>query len=327
MKTIQTMKGHSKILLCSILILVVAFTCGFVWRTKDIRIIADGKEKVIQTHDIFAESVVEDAGIKLGEYDAIKLNTPQLTNGTIITIVRAFPIKVNVNGKTNDVMTTVDSAEELIKELKLSPKKYVVTGDYKRKLIKDSVVNISKVTKILKQTVDKPIEIETIQEPDDTMPKGLGHIVKEGKEGLATVTEDVYYVGDKIVQTKTLKQKVKVKMTPRVMKVGTRSSMIGASRGVMRYTKKVTLEATAYTVNEGNGDGLTATGLEAKRGIVAVDPNVIPLGSRLYIPGYGLALAADTGGAIQGHRIDLLMDSYDEAIKFGRRAIDIYVLQ
>jgi 3D (Asp-Asp-Asp) domain-containing protein len=59
---------------------------------------------------------------------------------------------------------------------------------------------------------------------------------------------------------------------------------------------------------------------------VAVDPNVIPLGTRLYIPGYGLPLAADTGGAIIGNKIDLCMEDYHAAWEFGRRMVKVYVL-
>jgi 3D (Asp-Asp-Asp) domain-containing protein len=59
---------------------------------------------------------------------------------------------------------------------------------------------------------------------------------------------------------------------------------------------------------------------------VAVDPNVIALGTRLFIPGYGLALAADTGGAIVGNRIDLCMEDYDDAWYFGRRMVKVYIL-
>ena len=65
----------------------------------------------------------------------------------------------------------------------------------------------------------------------------------------------------------------------------------------------------------------------AQRGVVAVDPSVIPLGTRLYIPGYGMAVAADTGGAIVGDRIDLCMESYGEAMDFGRRTIKVYILE
>ena len=65
----------------------------------------------------------------------------------------------------------------------------------------------------------------------------------------------------------------------------------------------------------------------AKHGIIAVDPHVIPYGTRVYIPGYGFAVAGDTGGAIIGNRIDLFMDSYHDAISFGRRNVEMYILE
>ena len=61
-------------------------------------------------------------------------------------------------------------------------------------------------------------------------------------------------------------------------------------------------------------------------GMVSVDPNVIPLGSQLYIEGYGYAVAADTGGGIVGNRIDLAMDSVSDALNFGRRDVVVHVL-
>ena len=92
------------------------------------------------------------------------------------------------------------------------------------------------------------------------------------------------------------------------------------------YQRRLVMEATAYTAADGGGDGYTATGQYLQRGMVAVDPDVIPLGSQLYIEGYGYAVAADTGGAIVGDRIDLAMDSTSEALDFGRRDVVVYVL-
>jgi 3D (Asp-Asp-Asp) domain-containing protein len=88
------------------------------------------------------------------------------------------------------------------------------------------------------------------------------------------------------------------------------------------------MEATAYTADtaKANPTGFTANGMRAKWGIVAVDPDVIPLGTMVFIPGYGLAIAADTGGAIVGHRIDLCMDRYGDAIRFGRQPVVVYVV-
>jgi 3D (Asp-Asp-Asp) domain-containing protein len=85
--------------------------------------------------------------------------------------------------------------------------------------------------------------------------------------------------------------------------------------------------ATAYTAGCYGCSGITAMGLHAGHGIVAVDPRIIPLGTHLYVPGYGKALAGDTGGAIKGLRIDLGFNSLSEAIRFGRREITVYVLR
>jgi 3D (Asp-Asp-Asp) domain-containing protein/peptidoglycan hydrolase CwlO-like protein len=87
--------------------------------------------------------------------------------------------------------------------------------------------------------------------------------------------------------------------------------------------------ATAYFSGGGglSGDGITATGLRARKGVVAVDPRVIPLGTKLYIEGYGEAQAADTGGWIKGNRIDLCFDSLQECMVYGRRNIYIYLVE
>lgn len=103
--------------------------------------------------------------------------------------------------------------------------------------------------------------------------------------------------------------------------------VVETAGGYVPYAQAVSMEATAYLPTDGNGAGITAMGIPATYGIVAVDPNVIPLGTRVYIPGYGEALAADTGGAIQGYKIDLCMESYSEAMEFGRRVITVFVLK
>jgi 3D (Asp-Asp-Asp) domain-containing protein/peptidoglycan hydrolase CwlO-like protein len=87
--------------------------------------------------------------------------------------------------------------------------------------------------------------------------------------------------------------------------------------------------ATAYYSGGGglNGDGWTATGLRARKGIIAVDPKLIPLGTKLYIEGYGQAIAGDTGGWIKGDRVDLCFDTIEECYRYGRRKIYIYLVE
>ena len=100
--------------------------------------------------------------------------------------------------------------------------------------------------------------------------------------------------------------------------------------GLIRYTDVLDMEATAYYPGpESTGvwaDGYTATGLKAGHGVIAVDPSVIPLGTRVYIPGYGIAVAGDVGGAIKGNIIDLAFDTYREAMHFGRQRVKVYIL-
>lgn len=105
------------------------------------------------------------------------------------------------------------------------------------------------------------------------------------------------------------------------------ADVVDTANGYVPYAEAISMEATAYLPTDGNGAGITAMGIPATYGIVAVDPDVIPLGTRVYIPGYGEALAADTGGAIQGYKIDLCMESYSEAMEFGRRVITVFVLK
>ena len=105
-----------------------------------------------------------------------------------------------------------------------------------------------------------------------------------------------------------------------------RENVVETSLGSINYSSVMSMEATAYLPSDGNGAGITATGVRATYGVVAVDPRVIPLGSKVYIPGYGVALAADTGGAIRGYKIDLCMESYSECMQFGRRNVTVYVL-
>jgi 3D (Asp-Asp-Asp) domain-containing protein len=104
-----------------------------------------------------------------------------------------------------------------------------------------------------------------------------------------------------------------------------------ATRGVEKTLhlaqSALSMLATAYTANCSGCSGMTASGVRAGFGVVAVDPSVIPLGTRMYIPGYGRAVAGDTGGDIHGRRIDLGFETNDAALAFGSRPVQVYLLK
>ncbi|ARI77341.1 3D domain-containing protein [Halobacillus mangrovi] len=94
--------------------------------------------------------------------------------------------------------------------------------------------------------------------------------------------------------------------------------------------KEFTAEATAYTAYCTGCSGVTATGIDLRANpdqkVIAVDPDVIPLGSKVYVEGYGTAIAGDTGGAINGNRIDVFMPNREDALEFGRKSVKVQVL-
>ncbi len=92
----------------------------------------------------------------------------------------------------------------------------------------------------------------------------------------------------------------------------------------------LTVSATAYTADCEGCSGVTATGIDLNENpnqkVIAVDPKVIPLGSTVYVEGYGQAIAGDTGGAIKGKKIDLFMSSEKQALKWGRQQVEVKIL-
>ena len=154
---------------------------------------------------------------------------------------------------------------------------------------------------------------------DDELTKAFAELVENSQDVNKAVEETIAGQDTQATEVSTIEEVKPVEEIP--------ENVIETSRGLVPYTQMYGMEATAYLPTDGSAEGLTAMGIPATYGIVAVDPDVIPLGSRVYIPGYGEALAADTGGAIYGYRIDLCMESYDEAMDFGRRNVTVFVLK
>jgi 3D (Asp-Asp-Asp) domain-containing protein len=172
------------------------------------------------------------------------------------------------------------------------------------------------------------IPYPTLRKSSSELRGGTSKTVRAGVNGEKRVTYKVHYKGDAEVRREQVSDKVTRHSVPEILAVGQRGSL--PSRGYFSGRRVFTMIATGYSPspaeNGGNRSGRTAIGLKIGHGVVAVDPRFIPLGSRLYIEGYGYAIAADTGGAIKGNRIDLGEDSYRKAQQVGRRQVKVHIL-
>ncbi len=142
-------------------------------------------------------------------------------------------------------------------------------------------------------------------------------MIYDGVAGKDLVVVEEFVSDGVVIHSREVSRQSVSEGTPGAKRIGNRADTIGTVYH---------MEATAYHPTDGDGLGITATGTKAGYGTVAVDPDVIALGSSVYVPGYGMAVAADTGGAIIGNRIDLCMEEFDECWEFGRRDIDVFVL-
>lgn len=185
--------------------------------------------------------------------------------------------------------------------------------------------------KVVTKKVSVKIKRKTKYKKNKRLPVGKSYVEKKGRDGRAIQTRKLHYVDGKLVDTEIVSTKVKKKAIKRVVVKGA-AKVKKLNRGKSSRPAVYVFEATAYTTG-GSVGTVTASGRPAKVGHVAVDPRVIPLGTKLYIESmdgtksYGYAIAADTGGAIKGRIVDLYFNTYRECIQFGRRNVRVYVLK
>ena len=168
---------------------------------------------------------------------------------------------------------------------------------------------------------------------DPSLEQGKTKIVKRGELGVLVKTVVETRIGPKLVsKVKLAEQKLKDPVQ-QIVHYGTRPPLkkLTTKTGTYYYRDSFIVTATAYEPSEVScgiyADGFTAIGLKAGPGIIAVDPKVIPLRSKVYVEGYGYAIAGDVGGAIKGNRIDVCFNTVREALNFGRRRVRIYILE
>lgn len=249
--------------------------------------------------------------------------------------------EIDNNGTVKTYKTSCKTVKELLSDLKIKvDDDDIVIPDLDTELKSEGKISIIKVdVKVIEKEVEAPFK--TIKKKNKELTHKQSKILIQGVNGKNKVKCKEYYAGDKLIKEEVIHVETLVKPIDQVFEEGTKDVFTN-DRGDFIARKAIKMVATAYEAGPRStgkrpgdkGYGITASGARAKRGTVAVDPRVIPLGTKLYIksltpgvPDYGFAIAQDTGGAIKGNKIDLFMDTVWECLQFGRRPVMVYILK
>ena len=322
-----------------------------------------GKVLIHTTHSTDPEEILSEAGLSLGTEDTYTTQ-PSFGGGEII-VQRVQTVTV-IHGKTTlQLQTRGETVGELLNRagITLTPQD-AVSVSLDAQTVDGMVVTISQALRRT-ETYTTQIPFETTYCYDPTLPEGQETVLTQGVNGQVLCTANVFYVNGVEVSRSISSETVLQHPVNAVIAIGTGTAtaepdstdtmapdisaalaeavatgkpvildgLIATPEGeILAYTSSDTYKATAYHNSDPGCTIWTSTGTLCRVGAIAVDPKVIPYGTRMYIVSndgkfiYGIAVAEDCGGSIKGKRIDLYYNSVAECSKFGVRDCTVYFL-
>ena len=303
---------------------------------KDIEVSTNGTVQSYKTYKATVGEFLTEKNIGLEPEDVLSPgDDTKLKDDMTIVIKRAVPVILVDGSVRKEVKTAEDTVGDLLsaKGIVLRDKDRITPG-LNDKLKAHSKIKITRVDeKTL--TAPKQLPYDVTKRNNGNMKKGKTKVVRQGEKGQAEVIYKVTYEDGKPKSKVAMTERVIKQPLSKIVEVGSLVA-VNTSRGDnVRYTKQLNMVATAYDASYKStgkkpgdrGYGITCTGARVRDGIAAVDPKVIPLGTKLYIEGYGYALAADTGGAIRGNRIDIFCSDFNKVNRFGMKKVKVYLLK
>lgn len=313
---------------------VIVLTISIYEMRQPVSIVINGEKTDYITYCSTVAKLLKSKDITLGPKDKIEpALSSKITKGETINIKRAQNINIFVDGKEINELTPLDTVDELLVFEKITLRdKDKITPKLTTKLSEGMDIHIIRVdNKLLKDT--KSIEFATVIKTNSSLPNTIRKIIQKGKAGEKTITTNVTYEDGKEVSRNLVSEVVSAKPVDNIIVQGT-YPLMPVSRGgdILPFSKVVNVRATAYWAVYGVGKTKTASGRLAVRNpggysTIAVDKRVFPYGTRLFVEGYGFAIAADTGTAIVGNRIDVFFNTYSEACRYGSKYVKVYVLK
>lgn len=312
---------------------------------RSVSVVADGNTFNITTYKENVQEALEKASFELNEKDKISPGLDSsIVDGMEIVIKRAVPVTVKADNSTLVIQTAEDTVKDMLEaeDIDLGELDKVSCG------VEEGIASGMEITitRVAEQyvTTTEAVEYGLVKKKDSSLEQGTSKILQEGQQGEKEITTKIVYEDGKEVSSEVVNEVVTKKPVDRIVAVGTLryfTASRGGSSTKVYYTRSIRMKATSYTSNYActgknpgdRGFGITATGTVARRNpsgysTVAVDPDVIPLGTKLYVEGYGYAIAEDVGGAVNGNIIDL----YFEPNEMGKglwstHYVNVYILK
>ena len=284
--------------------------------------------------------LLREAHISLGKNQiSVPGADAEITGDTEIRVYDAKQVSVNADGETKKMMLPEVTVEEALTLAGVELGREDILSVKRTDSVKETdAVTIKRVT-YREETVSESVPYEKVKENSDEVELGKTKIKTEGSVGEKAILKRVKYIDGKRDSSETVTEKIVKKPVDEVTLVGTKGASEAGGAGTFTdengvkvpYRYKLTGSGTAYTAPAG---ALTATGNAVQEGCVAINPSLIPYGSKVYVEAtdgsrvYGYATATDTGGALMDGSavVDVFYFSYDACCNGGRRDVNVYVL-
>ncbi len=292
-----------------------------------------GKQRLFETRAATVAAVLQDAGIILEEEDRVDpAPGTQVQDGATIQIARAIPLTIQVDGEVQHLKSHFKEPLQVLQEagVLLGESDYMSppAGTELQAGARIEVVRVSNEYRF----EDEAIPFQTVYQPSDELDLDSKAVLSQGSPGkkrrrFRLLFENGVQVGEELEE-----EWVEVEPVNQVIGYGTKinTGTVDTPEGPREYWRVVRMRATAYTAASAGKSpdhpsyGITASGLPAGTGVVAIDPNVVPFRSEVYVPGYGIGFAGDTGGGVKGRWIDLGYD--EEELQTWNGYVDVYYL-
>ncbi len=302
-------------------------------RAHPVTLHENGRTRTFHTTASTVGEALREAGLTLYLADRVQPDlSSRVTAGMSIDIDRSMAVTVRVDGRTVRTRTHREHVGDVLADLNIA----LVGEDYTvppadAPMGEDAAIGVIRVSErfLIEQ---EPIPFESEWRPDPDLEIDHQRLLQEGSPGVRERRVHIRYENDQEVSRTVENEYVAVPPTTKVQGYGTKIVVrtLNTPSGPVEYWRSFRMLATSYsastagTSRDADWYGRTATGMTMRQGIVAVDPRVIDLGTEVYVPGYGVGLAGDTGGAIKGKRIDLGFD--DSNLELWYRWVDVYLL-